>query len=401
MSAIKKYLDRYAEEEALHIKMSGKSFRNVVVIPACSEAPEFLDSDIEIADKTLIIVVANAPHDNVARIDNTAEMLVAIEQKYPQVLNRFVDAAATLRDIDGKSGLLLVDRCRAGRTIDPKKGVGLARKIGADIACALIDSGVILSGKIYSTDADVILPHGYFCCDDLCCAAAVFPFVHNAPADCDAGIRLAGEYYDRSLRYYVSGLQWAGSPYAFHTIGSCLVVDCLAYAQVRGFPQRAAGEDFYLLNKLAKVGKVISLDSPFIDIEIRASERVPFGTGPAVKKIAAFDDIAREYLFYNQQIFTLLQMWLESFELCWQEQRLQIKAGNSQIEVVLQEMGADRAVAAALAGTKDKARFCYAMNVWFDAFRTLKFIHHMRDRYYPSVPWATAEREAGFVIEGK
>ena len=53
------------------------------------------------------------------------------------------------------------------------------------------------------------------------------------------------------------GWVFAGSPYAFHTIGS-------THGRKRGlimpgsgaFPAARPGEDFYLLNKLAKVGSV-------------------------------------------------------------------------------------------------------------------------------------------------
>ena len=66
--------------------------------------------------------------------------------------------------------------------------------------------------------------------------------------------------YEYSLRYYVAGLTYAQSPYAFHTIGSTMAVNAEHYASVRGFPRREAGEDFYLLNKLAKVGSVHTLE---------------------------------------------------------------------------------------------------------------------------------------------
>jgi hypothetical protein len=33
---------------------------------------------------------------------------------------------------------------------------------------------------------------------------------------------------------------------------------------------------------------------------------------------------------------------------------------------------------------------------WFDAFRTLKFVHAVRDRCFPNVPWREALRDAPF-----
>ena len=39
------------------------------------------------------------------------------------------------------------------------------------------------------------------------------------------------------------GLEFAASPYAWHSLGSCLAVTPEAYAAVRGFPKRAGGEE--------------------------------------------------------------------------------------------------------------------------------------------------------------
>ena len=108
-------------------------------------------------------------------------------------------------------------------------------------------------------------------------------------------------------------MNFAGSPYAFHTIGSTMAVSAVHYAKVRGFPKREAGEDFYLLNKLAKVGSVLELDvgtdDGAIEIDSRRSDRVPFGTGAAVNKITGLADPVREFQFYDPEVFGLLKTW--------------------------------------------------------------------------------------------
>ena len=80
----------------------------------------------------------------------------------------------------------------------------------------------------------------------------------------------------------VTGLAHAGSRWAFHTIGSLISVTCPAYAAVRGFPRRQAGEDFYFLQELAKTGGVSRIDSTTVHPSARSSDRVPFGTGATV-----------------------------------------------------------------------------------------------------------------------
>ena len=68
------------------------------------------------------------------------------------------------------------------------------------------------------------------------------------------------------------GLGFAGSPYAYHSVGSTLAVRAEAYAIVRGVPKRAAGEDFYLLDKLAKVTpiRVLTGEPVAISLGVRA-----------------------------------------------------------------------------------------------------------------------------------
>jgi len=51
----------------------------------------------------------------------------------------------------------------------------------------------------------------------------------------------------------------------------------------------------------------------------------------------------------------------------------------------LQTMGFDKAVEAARKNSKSPSAFTRHMHDWFDAFRTLKYIHGLRDAEYGSV----------------
>ena len=162
--------------------------------------------------------------------------------------------------------------------------------MGADLALSLIDQGQVQTPWIFNTDADAQLPNGYFSVPGDIAArvstsigstsmsAVVYPFFHETEDQAAAA-------YDCFLRYQTLGLRWAGSPYAYGALGSCIAVSANHYAAVRGFPPRAAGEDFYLLNKLAKTGTIWCADTSPLQLGDRPSERVPFGTGPRVKRI--------------------------------------------------------------------------------------------------------------------
>ena len=107
--------------------------------------------------------------------------------------------------------------------------VGLARKIGADIALALIDRDFVTSPWIFNTDADVKLPLDYFGPLDAPGnqenSAFIYPFSHSIENPGSALEENALLLYEISLLYYGAGLNYASSPYAFPSIGSTVAVN--------------------------------------------------------------------------------------------------------------------------------------------------------------------------------
>ncbi len=382
---ISQYLDNYAEAhigllDALINRELKPIYQSVLVIPAHDESPESLESILpaDISD-TLIIVVVNSSEDsNLLAIKRT--------QAYFQYFYTG-EAQVAVIPRDANTTLLLVDCCRKGRQLPKKQGVGLARKIGCDLALACIHKGIVATPWIHCTDADVLLPSDYFSDEDLGedVAVAIYPFVHTPPHQ---NILL----YEISLRYYVNQLNLAGSPYGFHTIGSLLKINALHYAMVRGFPKRQAAEDFYLLNKLAKVGKVARLKAPRIRLSSRISPRVPFGTGATMRQLAQ----NRDLLFYDPEIFKRLGTWLKAIAWLWSDRHEIRKFGLAQWwkqvgwedEILLKtilELGLEKVLPNAYRQCQDYQHFQFFIWIWFDGFRTLKFVHYLRDNYLPSL----------------
>jgi hypothetical protein len=233
-------------------------------------------------------------------------------------------------------------------------------------------------------------------------------------SDTEPDVALATQLYELSLRYYVAGLRFARSPYAFHTIGSALAVNARHYAQVRGFPKRDAGEDFYLLNKLAKVGEVQELASGSdclpIQIQARRSDRVPFGTGAAVNTISDLADPVADYRYYHPAVFSLLKLWLQSWPEIWAEQSTDFDrlispprpgskddAYNRECLVrSLDGIGTVKALEHAFRQSKDLAHFTRHMHTWFDAFKTLKLIHGLRNTCFSSIDYRAMLVHPGF-----
>ena len=409
--AMQQYLKRYAESEASCFDdLDGIKFNydHLLCIPAYAESPGFLDQLIaqSKAHSVLIILVVNARADAPStHITQTREIANHLKQKCP-CLGQLADNMQLLKMTD-TIDVLLVERCMPGYYLQGDDGVGLARKIACDIACRLITQGRIKSRWIHSTDADAILPADYFsittALDSTKTSAAVYPFRHTPHAD--ENVQQAQTLYDLCMDYYVAGLKWAGSSWAYHTIGSTLLINAEHYAQVRGFPKRQAGEDFYLLNKLAKIGSIVTLNSTPIALASRLSDRVPFGTGPALNKIIAMESPLEEFLFYHPQCFVYLKSWLafvrtlqagknialstdiiEQFVLANEEYT---DVDSQLLMKCLESLGTSKALAHAFSHSKSDAVLERHIQNWFDGFITLKFIHWIRDNCLPSLPVGT------------
>lgn len=414
---MEKYLRLYAEPELLALDgiPEQESWANVLVIPACNEAPGLLRPPPPSDGRSLMILVINESIDAACNVSLSNQALAAAVQKRfePQWQSgtRFPGFELSFfRDPLAPRDVLLVDRYSEGRKLPAKGGVGHARKIGADLATGLIYRKQITSPWIHCTDGDVHLPHTYFTCSNAVedtsakLSALVYPFQHCAGRHGATSneVLLATQLYELSLRYYVAGMKFARSPYAFHTIGSTMAVRASHYTKVRGFPRRAAGEDFYLLNKLAKTGAVLELEAGKgcdpIEIESRCSDRVPFGTGAAVNKITAFSDPVAEFRFYDPAIFQLLRLWLQALPTIWQSgsseltidifpDRIGQNGGQQVLLESLKAMGTHKALEHAFRQSKDGDQFAKQMHTWFDAFRTLKLIHALRDNQLPSISY--------------
>ena len=419
---VARYLERYAE--AIVCATEGynvDSFKTVIVIPVYDEPEEQIQSLLDFQahsskkHATLMILVFNAPESSKAkpslvRTRNVFEKLLINTQAIKLSDDLYHSRPGDCRQI------VFVDRCH-GSLIPDKQGVGLARKLGMDLALKLIYEQYQKTQQwcawIYSTDADVILPENYGSLPPkLNTTACIYPFKHIP----ESGFERAMAEYEFSLHYYVESLKKSGSPYAFHTIGSLIVVASIAYAQVRGIPKRAGAEDFYLLNKLAKLGKIESLNSPIIQVSGRPSHRVPFGTGPALVKINSQYENDENFRVYHPRIFTLISLILNSvseIEHCSAEEdilftRLEGKLTNAienkVVCEILVNLGWEKQ-STHIQKLKTAQAKQQAFHVWFDAFISLRFIHELRDRLYPNIeltelPKLLTEEQSESAIRG-
>lgn len=282
--------------------------------------------------------------------------------------------------------VLVLDFTNSANAIPAKQGVGLARKLGLDLAIRLCErqlaGGEATPHWLHNCDADVSWPTGYMQipAPQPGQVVSLYPFRHQP----EPGWQQAMALYDLRLQYYVALLNRAGSPYAFQTLGSAIAVTPQAYIQVHGMPKRSGGEDFYFLNKLAKLGVINSLEQPELTIAGRPSERVPFGTGPALKDIRQLADPLADYQLYHPLGFERLRLLLSAVRSYHAQNGdfLSFLANNcgahaEVIENVVCQLGVQRFLSH-LARQTHQRPFPQLFHIWFDGFQTLKFIHTMR-----------------------
>ncbi|MDP2423152.1 MAG: hypothetical protein Q8M23_02290 [Bacteroidales bacterium] len=88
--------------------------------------------------------------------------------------------------------------------------------------------------------------------------------------------------YEIYMRAYAINLMRIDSPYAFTALGSAIALTVKNYKSIGGITPKMSGEDFYFLQKLRKKGEILCWNSEKVYPAARFSDRVYFGTGPAM-----------------------------------------------------------------------------------------------------------------------
>ena len=393
-----------------------KFFQKIIVVPSIAESynlPFFINSleqndELELHN-TLLLVVVNNSASSSEKVKNDNQKTLAYLKKNKYKVNiSFIDAASTGKEMDKKNA-----------------GVGLARKIGMDLALTKFDYNSKNKKIIICTDADCIVDSNYlseisqeFNRNNY--EAAVVNFAHDFSGEDEETKAII--CYEIFLRYYVLGLSFAKSDYAFHTIGSTMLCTPEAYVKVEGMNKRKAAEDFYFLEKLVKIYPIGEIKSTFVYPSKRGSWRVPFGTGRSVDRFLM--NTKDEYLLYDPKSFVILKTWLEVFndnsfrqpeparpagglvsgstvsternrEIPNQVRNDRVSLYQSIIKIsrnihpalsdFLSQQDVENFINKVLLKNNNPAEIEKQKHFWFDAFRTLKLIHYLRDTTYPNI----------------
>ena len=400
---VERYLAQHAEPLARGIDAGLRPAKHAICIPLYDEDERFietlnsLDSVEGIGDAVVVLVVNGA--------EDTPSTVHDANRAFLGWLRHTLGTAASSVTSTERNGtqFLVIDCASPGRRFPARQGVGLARKLAGDVALALHRPGTLASPWVACTDADVQLPADYLTAlppHNSPHSAVVYPFAHTLEGD--SSQQNAMKQYEAYLHYYVLGLQFAGSPYAYPSIGSTFAVHLERYAAVRGFPRKLAAEDFYLLNKLIKQAPILRLTTSPIRIRGRESTRVPFGTGRAVRDIQEND---KPYAVYNPRVFDAVGLWQraqcsfadnpEAFD--WDRALNGAGIPHGLLHRCLTHQGALRAAEAARHQASSTAQLFRRLFEWNDAFRTLRLVHLLRDGGLGTLPLAEAVERAPFV----
>lgn len=184
-----------------------------------------------------------------------------------------------------------------------RQGVGWARKSIFDAIISHSDNNEL----IVSLDADTLMSEDYLATllqlmnAHPQAAAVSLPYYHPLTDSEDTNRALLR--YECYMRHYLLQLLRISNPYAFTALGSAMAFPLWAYQRAGGISPLQGGEDFYLMQKFAKTGKILLPADPRLCVypQGRVSSRVPFGTGPAIALGVA--ELSQRYPFYSAKAF--------------------------------------------------------------------------------------------------
>ncbi len=389
--AIVKYLNNYAEPESdALLKLAqnvSKPILQALVIPAYKESESFVERLLALPcseqSHTLSLIILNGPQ----QIPNEEASQTLAPLRYLQTHTTLLQQLQPGIDVFAHQNhiIVTVDLIQHRASKWKEFGVGFARKLGMDMCLWLYHHRILINPFVRSSDADVIWPPRYLDAPavDANTSAIIYPFQHGPVQPDDKSCCQAAALYDAWLRYYVEGLRWSGSPWSFHTIGSIFAVHLEHYAMNRGFPKREAGEDFYLLNKLAKTGVIHCPNSQPLLLSNRTSNRTPFGTGKSIHQIEL--NSLQSWHFYHPDIFQQLKYWYQHREQHHNCTELSLPEQATPIQEALQAMGIEKQLHHCRKAQTNKQNFIRQLDNKLDAFLTRKLVHWLRDHYFASL----------------
>lgn len=400
-SLIYDYLKLYAADKKWQLtRADEEDYSSAVVIPVYAEKESIFLTLSTLANNpasylrdSLVICVLNNKISSPAEDKNnnlqTKNIIDSIIKKKSldefKTENNIYEYLQNIADSEIK--LAYIDACSTGYELpDDTGGVGLARKIGMDAALRIWQNESLSKKLILSLDADTVVQDNYLSSIKEYFTkkvkTAIVRYEHQMPENEEEKAAIIS--YEVFLRYWVLALRYAQSPYAYHSIGSTIITTAQAYLEVRGMNRKQAGEDFYFLGKLAKIGKIYYLKQTCVYPSARASRRVPFGTGKSIQRFLSKE--SQEFVTYDADVFFILARLLDLIKRNIESSASDILTKANKIDPLLKIFFENYKFESfwpkLLKRTKDEKVLLKQFHHWFDSFKTLKLINNLtRQRY--------------------
>lgn len=280
----------------------------------------------------------------------------------------------------------------------PRKhaGVGLARKIGMDLAVEHFHRKGKGHGMIVSLDADCTVSANFLTSireafsRDKSLNGTIHNFYHRVEEGSpvwEGSIR----QYEAYIRYFRSMLEYTGFPYYWHTIGSAFAVSADAYVRVGGMGRQQGGEDFYFLQKIFALGNIRELKEAHVFPMARPSDRVPFGTGPSLQKI--MDEPEGNVRAYSEDSFQALKQFFDMKEAFfgrdWPSIREMIASLHPSLQDFLAEIDFQDMIRDCNENSASPATFAKRFFHHFNAFRIIKYLNRVHPDTFPYISFAS------------
>lgn len=226
--------------------------------------------------------------------------------------------------------ITVIDRSTRGKGWTGKAyGVGQARKHLMDT----INQNASPDDMIVSLDADTHFGDAYLQSIQETFArfpeaiALSNPYYHKLSGE--EQLDRAMLRYEIYMRHYVINMWRIRSPYSFTALGSAIALPVSSYRKIGGITAKKSGEDFYFLQKLRKAGWICNYNEQKVYPGTRYSDRVFFGTGPALIKgskgnwesypiydFKLFDQVKETYKAFSELFHHSVETPMTRFLIC-------------------------------------------------------------------------------------
>jgi hypothetical protein len=393
MGFAKAYLDKYCTINKRITRAPAGLLKYIIIIPAYCEpdilvALKALANQTKIPGKTEVIIVFNYSESDPKDLkeQNHIQYRQATEWSENNNNENMVFHVILMEDVPDKDA-----------------GAGFARKTAMDLAVSRFEAINRKHGIILSLDADTIVPENYLGKIDLYlsqhpeCKTLLFNFSHNTNGkDYLPNVYQAITLYELHLRFYRKMLENIHFPFPYFTIGSCFGIRADIYCKAGGMSKRKAGEDFYFLNKVFPFGGTHFFRDIILAPSSRPSWRVPFGTGPAIRKLITMP--SPTLLTYNPEAFLPVKKLLKLVPQLFEATDSQANNILDTLEGCLPRFLIQNKFYIKWQEIKNNANnpdsFIKRFYSWFNAFMLIKYLNYAKYEGYPDIEITEATASA-------